>query len=193
MTVSLPYRRPRLTTCLTIRNVNTKADILVEPRRLRSTGTLNDIREGKGITAFRVLLAHWGRGVTIFGTHPDRIVQGRPTGRRPSGRKHRSGCPARPRQPGCLRLPEGAGGCLGRRHGCRPGIPLRNYPAEAAARPVETGVAFRPPPAIGAGHADMISAGRGRPMATGDGARPPRGHRHHASPPPPPASTSPPG
>src|SRR5580704_13428974 len=75
MTVSLPYLWPRLTTCLTIRNVKTKADILVEPRRLDSTGTLNDIRERNG---------HYGvssvgrgaletRGVTIFGIQHDRI------------------------------------------------------------------------------------------------------------------------
>ena len=79
MTVSLPYLWPRLTTCLTIRNVKTKADILVEPRRLDSTGTFNDIREQNG---------HYGgfkcgpgaletRGVTIFGIQPDRIVRGR--------------------------------------------------------------------------------------------------------------------
>ena len=62
MTVSLPYLWPRLTTCLTIRNVKTKADILVEPRRLDSTGTLNDIRERNGhygvSSAGR---AHWRR------------------------------------------------------------------------------------------------------------------------------------
>jgi hypothetical protein len=79
MTVSLPYLWPRLTTCLTIRNVKTKADILVEPRRLDGTGTLNDIRERNG---------HYGgfkcgpgaletRGVTIFGIQHDRIVWGR--------------------------------------------------------------------------------------------------------------------
>jgi len=48
MTVSLPYRWPRLTTCLTIRNVKAKADILVEPRRLGSTATLTDMRERNG-------------------------------------------------------------------------------------------------------------------------------------------------
>src|SRR6516164_3163392 len=34
MTVSLPYLWPRLTTCLTIRNVSVKTGILAEPRRL---------------------------------------------------------------------------------------------------------------------------------------------------------------
>jgi hypothetical protein len=33
MTERLPYLWPRLTTCLTIRNIKVKTDILVKPRR----------------------------------------------------------------------------------------------------------------------------------------------------------------
>jgi hypothetical protein len=77
MTVSLPYLWPRLTTCLTIRNVKTKADIVVEPRRLDSTGTLNDFRERNGhygvSSAGRA--ARRRAGVTIFGIQNDRIVR----------------------------------------------------------------------------------------------------------------------
>jgi hypothetical protein len=48
MTERLPYLSPRLTTCLTIRNVKPKDDIVVEPRRLGSTGTPHDIRDQNG-------------------------------------------------------------------------------------------------------------------------------------------------
>ncbi len=78
MTVSLPYLWPCLTTCLTIRNVKTKADILVEPRRLESTGTFNDIRVGTAITMLRVRPGRTEmRGVTIFGIQHDRIERSR--------------------------------------------------------------------------------------------------------------------
>ncbi len=78
MTVSIPYLWPRLTTCLTIRNVKNKADILVEPRRLESTGTFNDIRVRNGHTMLRVRPGRTEmRGVTIFGIQHDRIVRGR--------------------------------------------------------------------------------------------------------------------
>jgi hypothetical protein len=79
MTVSVPYLWPRLTTCLTIRNVTTKSDILVEPRRLESTGTLNDIRERNGhYGASSSGRAHWWtREGTILSIQPDRIVRDR--------------------------------------------------------------------------------------------------------------------
>jgi hypothetical protein len=104
MTVSLPYLWPRLTTCLTIRNVKTKADILVEPRRSDRTGTLHDIRERN---------AHYGvssagrapetRGVMIFGIQNDRIVRAGSTGSTSAGRAETSIrlSGARPRLPGC--------------------------------------------------------------------------------------------
>jgi hypothetical protein len=104
MTVSLPYLWPRLTTCLTIRNVKTKADILAEPRRLDSTGTFNDIKGMEGpLRRFeRGPGAREMRGVMIFGIRHDRIVRGRlyMEGRRLLGRRHRSGC--RAHDSGCL-------------------------------------------------------------------------------------------
>jgi hypothetical protein len=62
MTERLPYLWPRLTTCLTIRNVKPKADIVVEPRRLGSTGTPHDIRDQNGhYGASSPATAHDGR------------------------------------------------------------------------------------------------------------------------------------
>jgi len=59
--------------------------------------------------------------VTIFGIQHDRIVRGRlymeDVDRSCGNIDQLSG--AWPRPPGCLRLPEGAGGCLRCRRGCR--------------------------------------------------------------------------
>jgi hypothetical protein len=91
--------------------------------------------------------------VTIFGIQHDRIVQVGSTWSTPAARAETSIrlSGARPRLPGCLRQPEGAGGCLGRRHGLPTEIPVRNYAVETAARPVETGLAYDLPRDSGRG------------------------------------------